>query len=63
MSVGIAENCIGLAENEIYESVVPQETRDLVNSYIEQIQNGEIQVKSAFDMSNEELLAFVDAAK
>ncbi len=63
VSVGIAENCIGLAENEIYESVVPQETRDLVNSYIEQIQNGEIQVESAFDMSNEELLAFVDAAK
>lgn len=62
-SVGIAENCIGLADNEIYESVVPQETRDLINSYIEKIQSGEIQVKSAFDMSNEELLAFVDAAK
>lgn len=63
VSVGIAENCIGLAENEIYESVVPQATRDLISSYVEQIQNGKIQVKSAFAMSADELQAFVDAAK
>lgn len=62
-AVGVSENCIGLADNEFYQSNVPQETRDLINNYIKQIENGDIEVVSAFSMDNDELLSYVDQAK
>ncbi len=62
-AVGISENCIGLADNEFYQSIVSQETRDLIDSYIEQIKNGEIKVLSAFSMENNELQDYVNKAK
>lgn len=63
VSVGIPEDCVGLADNEIYQTVVSQDIRDLIDSYIEQIKNGDIVVKTSFDMDNAELVAFVDDAK
>lgn len=63
VSVGIAENCIGLADNDIYQSIVPQKTRDLIDQYTKEIKDGSITVKSAFDMSTDELTAFVNSAK
>lgn len=62
-AMSIAENGVGLADNEIYRSIVPQETRDLIDSYTEKIKNGDIKVVSAFNMENNDLLAYVDGAK
>lgn len=63
VAVGIPEDCVGLADNEIYLGVVSQEIRDVIGDYTEQIKNGEIEVVSAFTMENQELLDYVDAAK
>lgn len=63
VAVGIPEECVGLAENEIYSALVPAETQELVKTYTDKIQAGEIEVKSSFAMENDELLAYVDAAK
>ncbi len=62
-AVGIPEDCIGLADNEFYQSIASEETRAQIDSYIEQIKNGEIEVLSAFSMENDELLGYVDKAK
>lgn len=62
-AMSIAENGVGLADNEIYRSIVPQETRDLIDSYIEKVKKGEIEIVSAFNMENDALLAYVDGAK
>ena len=62
-AVGIPEDCIGLADNEFYQSLASQEVRDLVDSYTEKIKNGEIEVMSAFTMENDALLDYVDKAK
>lgn len=62
-AVGIAEGCVGLADNEVYREIVPQETRDLVDEYIKKIENKEVTVNSAFGMENHALLTYVDAAK
>ena len=62
-AVGIPEDCIGLADNEFYQSLTTPEIRELVDSYIEQIKSGEVKVMSAFEMENDALLDYVDKAK
>jgi Uncharacterized ABC-type transport system, periplasmic component/surface lipoprotein len=62
-SLGIAEDCIGLADNEIYQKVVPDETKNLIKDYSEKIKSGDIKVKSAFDMDNKEIVDYVNKVK
>ncbi|GMO23751.1 MAG: BMP family ABC transporter substrate-binding protein [Termitinemataceae bacterium] len=50
---GIEENCVGLAENEIYDEVVPQNVRELIKVDMQKIQNGEVNVATAFGMSDD----------
>lgn len=63
VAVGIAEDCIDLADNDIYQSQVPENIRNTVNDYKEKIKNGEIKVVTAFGMENDELLDYVNSAK
>ncbi len=63
VAVGIPEDGIGLADNEIYQKIVPEETRKLVDDYTKKIKNGEVEVVTAFNMDNDELLKYVDDAK
>lgn len=63
VSLGIAEDCIGLADNEIYQKIVPAATKALITDYSEKIKSGEIKVKSAFDMDNQEILDYVNKVK
>jgi len=63
VALGIAEDCIGLADNEIYQKVVPEETKALIDEYREKIKNGEIKVKSAFEMETQEILDYVNEVK
>lgn len=53
--LGIKEEAIGIAKNEIYEAKVPQEVRDKVEELEGKINSGEIVVKSALGMSTEEI--------
>lgn len=63
VAVGIPEDCIGLADNEIYQAEVPADVRTLITQTIEKIKDGSIEVKSAFGMDTQEVVDFVNAAK
>ena len=53
--MGLEEGTVGLAKNEIYEEVVPQEIQDEIDAIEQKLINGEIEVKSALTMTTEEL--------
>lgn len=54
-TLGLAENGVGLADNEYYQSLVPQEVRDEVKAIEEKIISGEIQVGTGYGKSTEEI--------
>jgi len=61
--LGFSEECVGLAENEIYKKVVPEEIRQELVEIEEKIINGEINVSSALGMSTEKLNSIRNAVK
>lgn len=62
-NLGIVENGVGLAKNEYYEKLVPEEVREEIEGLSEKILNGEIKVDTAFGKSNEEIQAIKDSVK
>jgi len=54
-ALGIAEGAIGIAKNEIYDTTVPQDVKDLVADLETKIKAGDIEVQSAFGMETEAL--------
>lgn len=54
-ALGMAENAVGLADNDVFRGIVSQDTIDLMDDLEAKIQSGDIKVKSAFDMSTEEI--------
>ena len=58
-AMGVAEDAVGLAENEYYEEVVPQEIRDAVETAKEGIKDGSIVVKSYFDGTEDDYTALL----
>lgn len=61
--LGIAENGVGLADNEYYQKLVPEEVRKEVEELSEKILKGEIVVDTAFGKSNEEIQKIKDSVK
>jgi basic membrane protein A and related proteins len=61
--LGFAEDCVGLANNAVFQKVVPQDIRDYVLDVEQKIMKGEIVVSSAFGLSTEELNALRNAVK
>jgi basic membrane protein A and related proteins len=61
--LGFAEECVGLADNEVFRKVVPQEIRDFAIDVEKKIMNGEITVSSAFGLSTDEMNALRNAVK
>lgn len=57
-SLGLKEGSVGLAKNSYYESLVPAEVQELVDSLTEKIISGEITVKTMYGMSQDEFAAF-----
>lgn len=54
-ALGIAEDAIGIAKNEIYESVISDDIKAEVNEFEAAIKEGKIQVQSAFGMDSKAL--------
>ncbi|HFI0463640.1 TPA: BMP family ABC transporter substrate-binding protein [Streptococcus suis] len=54
-TLGIAEGGVGLADNHFYQEMVSQDIRDQVKALEEKILSGEIQVDSAYTMTQEEI--------
>lgn len=54
-SLGFKEDCVGLADNEYYQKIVPEEYRKLMTDLTAKIQSGEIVVQSAMGMDTNKL--------
>lgn len=54
-SLGFKEECIGLADNEYYQKLVPEEYRTLMKDLTEKVVSGEIVVDSALGMETDKL--------
>lgn len=61
--LGVAEGGVGLAKNEIYKSLVSEENQARIEAIEAQITNGEVEVSTAFGLSNEEIAARRDAVR
>lgn len=62
-NLGIQEGGVGLADNEYFQEMVPEEVRTAVKELEEKVTNGEISVSSAIGMTTEEISAIRDAVK
>ncbi len=62
-SFGLADESVGLAKNEYYESILTQEQRDQIDEIEQKIIAGEIEVPTAFGMDTQQIQDFVAAAK
>ena len=58
--MGIAENAVGLAENDYYNEVVPEDVRAAVDQAKSDIADGTIVVKSYFDGTEDDYSALID---
>ena len=63
VALGINEGCVGLADNEVYQSQVPAAIRKQISDYETQIKNGKITVKTAFGMTPADITAYIDSAR
>lgn len=61
--LGFAEDCVGLADNDIFKSVVPDDIREYVLAVEQKIIDGDIVVSSAFGLTTDELNALRNAVK
>ena len=55
---GMPENCAGIAENENYLKLVPQEIRDEIDAIKEKMAKGEIVVNTAFGMPTDKIAEY-----
>ena len=61
--LGIKENQVGLAENEIYTSTVTEEIRNKVNEVSTELKSDKVKVSSAIGMKEADLKAIIKGAK
>lgn len=62
-ALGMAEEAVGLADNNYFRELVPAEFRAELETIIEKIYNGEINVSSAIGMDNKTLNALRDSVR
>lgn len=61
--LGLADGAVGLADNEIYETVVPEDIRNTVNDAKDKILAGEVTVDSAYGMDEATLDGIISSAQ
>lgn len=61
--LGLESGAVGLAKNENYTSIVPEEIQTFIDETEQKIIDGSITVGTAFDMSTEEVAALRDGMK
>ena len=61
--LGLESEAVGLAKNENYESIVPEDVKALIDETEQKIINGDIKVSTAFGMTTEEIAALRDEMK
>lgn len=61
--VGLADNSMGLADNDVYQKTVPEDVRKYAAELRDKIISGEIKVETAIGMGTEEVKAIRDKVK
>lgn len=61
--LGLAEGAVGLADNDIYQTVVPEEIRSAVDEAKEKLLAGEVSVDSAYGMDEAKLNEIISSAQ
>lgn len=61
--LGLKEGAVGLADNEIYQTVVPETVRKTVEDAKEQLLSGKAKVDTAYGMDEATLKKIIDSAK
>jgi len=62
-SYGIAEGCIELTDNDYYQRNIPESIRTQMSDIMAKASSGEIEVRSAFDMTEDEIIAVKNSVK
>ncbi|MCL2126627.1 MAG: BMP family ABC transporter substrate-binding protein [Treponema sp.] len=62
-ALGINEDCVGLADNPIYQKVVPADVRQVISGYNDQIKGNQIKVVTAFGMDQTSFNNFVNEVR
>ncbi|MDR1249391.1 MAG: BMP family ABC transporter substrate-binding protein [Treponema sp.] len=63
VELGINEDCVGLADNPIYQKVVPSDVRSAVAGYNDRIKANQIQALTAFGMDQNSFTALVNQVR
>jgi len=63
VELGINEECVGLADNPIYQKTVPANVRSVVGNYNNKIKAKQIQVVTAFGMDQAAFTQYVNAVR
>jgi basic membrane protein A len=63
VELGINEDCVGLADNPIYQRVVPADVRSTIAKFNDQIKAKQTQVVTAFGMDQNSFTAFVNQVR
>lgn len=58
-AVGLKEDCVGIVKNDYYNKLVPDKVKQMVEDASGKICSGEIEVPSAFGMTQEELVTYI----
>ncbi len=61
--LGLAEDAVGLADNDIYKSVVPEDIRNSVEDAKQKILDGEVTVSTAYGMEEAKLKEIINSAQ
>ena len=62
-TLGLAEGAVGLADNEIHNTVVPEDVRTAVDGAKEKLLAGEVTVDTAYGMGEETLKGIINGAQ
>lgn len=62
-ALGMEEECVGLAKNSVYETLVTEEIRNMVEDCEAKIANGEIKVSTAYGMTTEAISQIREVVK
>lgn len=62
-ALGLEEECVGLAKNSVYEELVSEEVRAMVDEAEAKIKSGEISVSTAYGMETDALTQMRDSVK
>ena len=63
VELGINEDCVGLADNDIYQKVVPANVRSVIADYNNRIKAKQIQVVTAFGMDQSAFTRTIDSVR